>query len=457
MKKLLLTFIAVLAIAAVSIAVYRFGFRKTIPDAPVSEQVVAILKQNDCLVCHTSNPDMPFYTSMPVVGEMLNGHVTAATRFTDLATKIENIDEIDEVTLAMIEHSITSGSMPMASYKLVHWGTGFNSSEKSVLTAWVQDVRAKRFANGLACTELANEPICPLPSSIDASPQRAALGEKMYSDTRISLDGNISCATCHNLAQGGADTGKRVSEGINGLRGGVNAPTVYNAGIAIRQFWNGRAADLQEQAGGPATNPVEMGDQTLEQVCERLKADKFLVAEFEALYPGEGLTPATLTHSIAEFEKTLLTPDSKFDLYLKGNKTALTAEELAGYASFKHNACATCHVGALMGGQSFETFPVYGNYFTDRDPAIEYNGDDDGLKGFTGNASDLHKFKVPTLRNIALTAPYLHDGTAKTLDEAVRVMAKYELGKDLTDTEVTSIVTFMNTLTGKSPYFTPAK
>lgn len=449
MKKTLFSVLAVFVVAAVSIAVYRFGFRKSIPEAPAAEQVMAILKQNDCFVCHTSQPELPFYANIPFVGDMLKGHITAATRFTDLSTKMTDPTQVDEVTLAMIEHAITSDAMPMMSYKMVHWGTGFNRDEKSVLTDWVRSVRASRFANGLSCDEFACEPIFPLPATVGADEARAALGERMYNDTRVSLDGKISCATCHVLEQGGADAGKRVSEGIDGLRGGVNAPTVYNAALAVRQFWNGRAADLQEQAGGPATNPVEMGDQTLEQICERLSTDAALLAEFKALYPDEGLTPHSLTHAIAEFEKTLLTPDSRFDLYLKGDKSALTEQEVDGYASFKKNACATCHVGVAMGGQSFESFPIFGDYFADRDPSIVYNSDDDGLKGFTTNDADLHKFKVPTLRNVSMTAPYLHDGTAATLEDAVRVMAKYELGRTLSDAEVSSIVAFMNTLTGK--------
>lgn len=271
----------------------------------------------------------------------------------------------------------------------------------------------------------------------------------MFSDTRLSLDGTISCATCHILAQGGADEDdERVSTGINGLKGGVNAPTVYNAVFSVRQFWNGRAADLAEQAAGPATNPVEMGDQTLEQVCKRLSADRALVKEFEALYPGEGLTPNTLTNAIAEFEKTLITPNSRFDAYLQGDKEALSESEIKGYEVFKKNACATCHTGVAMGGQSFERLGIYGDYYGDRDDDIEYCADDDGLKSFTGKSEDLYYFKVPTLRNVALTAPYFHDGQYESLEDAVEAMAEYELGRELSDKDEEAIVVFLGSLNG---------
>lgn len=452
MKKVILTTVAALAAATVAVAIYRFGFRKAVPEGTAEEQVMAILKQNDCFVCHTSEPDLPFYARLPLISSMMEGHVTAAARFTDLAKNLETPDSVDEVTLAMVEHAITSDAMPMLSYRMVHWGTGFNRREKAVLTDWVQAVRGARFDNGLAAEAWRGEPVRPLAAVLPADAARAALGEKLYHDTRVSLDGTLSCASCHDLTLGGADRGKRVSEGIDGQKGGVNAPTVYNAGLAVRQFWNGRAADLQEQAGGPATNPVEMGDQTLEQVCARLAQDKALVAEFARVYGAEGgLNPQTLTHAIAEFEKTLTTPDSRFDRFLKGEKDALTEEEVAGYLAFKENACATCHVGAAMGGQSFEVLGVFGDYFADRDAAIAYGPDDDGLKGFTGKDADLHRFKVPTLRNVALTAPYLHDGSAATLEDAVRVMARYELGRELKDTEVARLVLFMQTLTGKHP------
>lgn len=437
MKKLLSIALCILLGAVAVMAVYRFAFRKSIPDAPASEQVLSILKQNDCFVCHSQDARLPFYSTFPFVGEKMREHVANAVKFTDLESKV--CDDIDEVTLSMLDHAVTYGKMPMKEYKLIHWGTGFNAREKKVLAGWIREKRGT------------DEPVSILPATYPYDSAKADLGERLFNDARISLDGTITCATCHVLEIGGADhADERVSEGIDGLKGGVNAPTVYNAVFHVRQFWNGRAEDLREQAEGPATNPVEMGDQTWDQICDRLSQDKALVKEFEELYPGEGLTRMTVTGAIAEFEKTLITPGSRFDQYLSGSADAISAEELAGYEKFKENACATCHTGAVLGGRTFEYLDIFGDYFGDRSKEIEYNSDDDGLKGFTGKDEDLHKFKVPGLRNIALTAPYFHDGTYQTLEDAVRAMAKYELGKDLSDQDVLSIVSFMNTLTGKN-------
>ena len=438
MKVLKITLCILIGAAAV-VAVYRFGFRKSIPDAPVNEQVMSILKQNDCFVCHSRNQQLPFYSSFPIIGPKMSEHAYHAYRFMDLESKMN--EDIDDVTLSMLDHAVSYGSMPVVGYRLIHWGTGFNRKEKSVIAGWIRNKRGY------------DEPVCPIPERVEFDSAKAELGEMLFNDGRISLDGTITCATCHVLENGGADhADERVSEGINGLKGGVNAPTVYNSEFNVRQFWNGRAADLREQAEGPATNPVEMGDQSWDQICERLSKDKALVKEFEALYPEEGLTKMTVTDAIAEFERTLITPNSRFDKYLKGDKNAITPEELLGYEKFKENACATCHTGAILGGRSFEYLDIYGDYFSDRTDEIAYNSDDDGLKGYTGKVEDLHKFKVPGLRNISLTAPYFHDGTFLTLEDAVKAMARYELGKDLTDKDIQSIVAFMNTLDGNNPH-----
>ena len=439
MKKVFSYILGILLVAVAAIAVYRFAFRKSIPDSPVSEQVVAILRQNDCFVCHSSNPELPFYASFPVIGPKMKEHTTHAVKFIDLDEKVT--DNIDEVTVSMLDHAATYGTMPIVEYRLIHWGTGFNSREKSVLAGWIRETRGS------------SEPVSVIPEQVEFDPAKAELGERMFNDARISLDGTITCASCHILEKGGADhSDERVSEGIDGLKGGVNAPTVYNADFNVRQFWNGRAADLREQAEGPATNPVEMGDQTWDQICARLSRDKALVKEFEALYPGEGLTKMTVTGAIAEFEKTLITPGSRFDLYLNGDKDAISAEEKEGYEKFKELACATCHTGVILGGRSFEYLDNYGDYYGDRSGEIEYNSDDEGLKGFTGEDADLHRFKVPGLRNIALTAPYFHDGSFQTLEDAVRAMAKYELGREISDEDVKAVVAFMNTLTGKNSH-----
>ena len=446
MKRILTIALALLLALAAVMAVCRFCFREPVPEGPANEQVKAILERSDCLVCHSQEPDLPFYSSFPVIGKMMDKHVSAGTRFLDLGAEIADPDNFSEATLSKLDHAVSYNTMPLHSFRMIHWRSGFDKRERSLLASWIEEKRGSA------------EPIIPVASSVEHDAAKAAMGKRLFSDESLSLDGTISCATCHVLENGGADhADERVSEGIYGLKGGVNAPTVYNAEYNVLQFWNGRAADLVEQAAGPMTNPVEMGEQTVEQVVERLYADKALVKEFEALYPGEGLSAYTLCHAIAEFERTLITPDSRFDLYLKGDSDALSELEKKGYEEFKENSCAACHFGAAVGGRSFEYLDIYADYFGERSREIEYNSDDEGLKGFTSKDEDLHKFKVPILRNIALTAPYFHDGSFQTLDEAVRAMARYELGKKLSSAEVNSIVAFLPTLTGQNPHLTAAK
>ena len=450
MKKSLVTAIVILLALVLGFAVYRFAFRKSIPDAPVSQQVAAILEQNGCYSCHSGQDGTPFYAKLPFADPIL-AHVEIGTRFWDL--RREDLENPSEVLLSKLQHSVTSGNMPLVEYKLIHWGTGFNKAEKSLLTEWILSQRQERFATGTACEAYAQHALQPIPDSLSTDIRKVTLGRKMYNEARISLDGTLSCATCHVIDKGGADSrGTRTSEGIYGQFGGINAPTVLNAAFNVEQFWNGRAHTLADQAAGPPVNPVEMGDQTWEQICERLKEDASLVAEFQSIYP-EGITQATVTDAIAEYEKTLITPNDRLDQMLKGDENALTEEEKKGLAAFMDNSCAVCHVGKTLGGQSFETLGIYEDYYAAREqsnPDIVYNDDDKGLAGFTGDTADLHRFKVPGLRNISKTSPYFHDGTQATIEDAVRAMFRFELGvKEAPESDVASISAFLRTLDGE--------
>ncbi|MCI7082936.1 MAG: heme-binding domain-containing protein [Paraprevotella sp.] len=450
MKKSLVTAIVILLALVLGFAVYRFAFRKSIPDAPVSQQVAAILEQNGCYSCHSGQDGTPFYAKLPFADPIL-AHVEIGTRFWDL--RREDLENPSEVLLSKLQHSVTSGNMPLVEYKLIHWGTGFNKSEKSLLTEWILSQRQERFATGTACEAYAQHALQPIPDSLATDIRKVTLGRKMYNEARVSLDGTLSCATCHVIDKGGADSrGTRTSEGIYGQFGGINAPTVLNAAFNVEQFWNGRAHTLADQAAGPPVNPVEMGDQTWEQICERLKEDASLVAEFQSIYP-EGITQATVTDAIAEYEKTLITPNDRLDQMLKGDENALTEEEKKGLAAFMDNSCAVCHVGKTLGGQSFETLGIYEDYYAAREqsnPDIVYNDDDKGLAGFTGDTADLHRFKVPGLRNISKTSPYFHDGTQATIEDAVRAMFRFELGvKEAPESDVASISAFLRTLDGE--------
>lgn len=451
-KKQMLTLLLILAIGFSAYAVYRFNFRKTIPAASLNVQIKAILTNNGCLDCHSSNAPVPFYGNFPLAKTWVHEDIQKGTRYIDLekvCQELEQGTQISEVDLAKIEQSMLNESMPVTKYSIIHWGTGFNKNEKSILAQWIKQVRKENYASGLATSEFTNEPIQPLMDSIPVDPAKVSLGYKLYHDVRLSANNTISCATCHPLDKAGVD-GLKTSTGIYDQKGGINAPTVYNAALnSVGQFWDGRAANLQAQAGGPPLDELEM-DSNWEEITGKLKEDKEMVKEFAALYP-EGITESTITNAIAEFEKTLLTPNCAFDRYLKGDRNALTAEELKGYELFKTNNCATCHVGVNLGGQSYEYMGIVADYFKDRGLPLHDNKDY-GHFNLTQDSTDFQRFKTPTLRNIALTAPYLHDGTAQTLQEATKYMLKYQTGKELPDPEVELIVTFMNTLTGEHKY-----
>lgn len=451
-RRKMLMVLLILIVGVSAYAIYRFNFRKTIPEGQLNAQVKAILTNNGCLDCHSPNAPMPFYGKFPIAKGLVKEDMHKGNRYIDLekvCQALEKGTKISEVDLAKIEQSMINESMPVLKYTVIHWGNSFNSREKEVLKRWIQEVRSQHYATGLAAEEFAHEPIQPVMDSIPVDPAKVALGFKLYHDTRISADNMVSCATCHPLDKAGVD-GLRTSKGIYGQIGGINAPTVYNAALnGAGQFWDGRAKDLQVQAGGPPLDALEMGS-NWEQITGKLKDDKEMFAEFAAIYT-EGITEQTITDAIAEFEKTLLTPNCRFDRYLKGEKGVLTDEEIKGYELFKTNNCATCHSGVNMGGQSFEYMGIVADYFKDRGTPLHDNKDY-GHFNLTKDSTDFQRFKTPTLRNVALTAPYLHDGSALTLQDATQAMLKYQTGKTLPDPDVELLVAFMNTLTGENKY-----
>lgn len=285
------------------------------------------------------------------------------------------------------------------------------------------------------------EPIRPLRRAEGLDSARVALGRQLFHDPRLSADDTLACAGCHALDRGGAD-GLAVSVGVGGATGSINAPSVLTAALNFRQFWDGRAATLEEQAGGPVTNPVEMGA-TWEQVMAKLRADPDLVRRFAAAYP-DGITPANIRHAIAEFERSLPAP-ARFDRWLLGDDDALTADELAGYRLFKKHGCSGCHQGVNVGGNLFQRFGVMAAYFG----GASAGKADLGRFNVTGRGEDRHVFKVPSLRNVARTAPYFHDASAPRLEDAVRSMGRYQLGVDLPDDDIAQIVAFLKTLDGE--------
>jgi cytochrome c peroxidase len=286
----------------------------------------------------------------------------------------------------------------------------------------------------LSASFLIAEPITPLPMTITIDKDKAALGKALFFDPILSKDGTISCASCHNISEGG-DDGLKVSVGIDGKVGSINAPTVLNAVYNFRQFWDGRAKDLKAQAAGPIENPIEMGN-SFENLIKTLKNSEYK-QRFSLLYQ-EGITKDTICDAIAEYEKGLVTYNSPFDRYLRGDKEAISQKQKEGYALFQTKGCIACHHGINVGGNMYNKFGII----------IADNDSNLGRYNVTHNESDKYFFKVPSLRNVAETAPYFHNGSVKTLKEAVYFMAKHQLGRLITEAEVEKIVLFLESLSG---------
>ncbi len=296
------------------------------------------------------------------------------------------------------------------------------------------------------------KPIPAAPPSLPGNPataEKSELGKMLFFDPRLSASHAISCNSCHNVGLGGVDA-EETSIGHQWQRGGRNAPTVLNAVYNTAQFWDGRAKDLEAQAGGPMVNPIEMASPK-EHVSEQLAAIPGYVAAFKAAFPGEArpVTLANAQKAIAIFEATLVTPDAPFDRFLKGDESALTAQQKQGLRTFIDKGCVGCHKGINVGGSMYAPFGVV------EKPGAEFlPPNDKGRFTVTKTATDEYVFKVPTLRNIALTAPYFHSGRCWDLHQAVAVMGSSQLGTQLTASEIDEIVAFLASLTGTQPKIT---
>lgn len=288
----------------------------------------------------------------------------------------------------------------------------------------------------------------PLPESMPGaendSPALISLGEKLYFETALSINGEQSCNSCHQINNQGAgvDNNPTSPGALEGRFGNRNSPSVFNAGFHVAQFWDGRAADLKEQAKGPILNPVEMAVPDEATAVKRLRKAGYEDA-FAKAFPGEdsALNYDNVAAAIAAFERTLITRD-RFDEFLKGNDTALNAQEKQGLKTFISTGCIACHSGALLGGSMYQKMGSVHPYA---------NTEDKGREELTGKASDRYVFKVPSLRDISRTAPYFHDGAVATLDEAVKQMAWLQLGRELSDADTASIVAFLNALENTQP------
>jgi len=289
----------------------------------------------------------------------------------------------------------------------------------------------------------AAEPISPIPKFLPLDQRKVALGSRLFHDRRFSRDNSMACAGCHELSKGGGDALSH-SVGIGGQRGDVNAPTVFNSGFNFRQFWNGRAESLEDQIDGPVHNPKELGSNWPE-IIAKLKRDPEYAAEFSALY-RDGIRSGNIKDAIATFERSLITPNSRFDQHLRGDRNALTQDEIKGYQLFKSYGCIACHQGVNVGGNLYERLGVMRDYFKERGNIAPA---DLGRFAVTGKPEDRHVFKVPSLRNVAVTAPYFHDGSLTTLEQVVAIMGEYQLSISIPPGDVALIVKFLHTLTGE--------
>ncbi|CAI1004693.1 Cytochrome c551 peroxidase precursor [Serratia liquefaciens] len=414
-----------------------------------NNQILGLLREKGCDYCHTPSADLPFYASFPIAKQLMEYDIRLGYQSFNLepvrASLIED-KAVSQSDLNKIEWVMQHKTMPPTRYVALHWAGQVDEQERETLLGWIAQQRARYYASNEAAAEHRNEPIQPIPKALPVDAQKVALGFRLYHDPRLSGDSTLSCAHCHSLNTGGVD-GRKTSIGVGGAVGPINAPTVFNSVFNSEQFWDGRAPTLQVQAGGPPLNPIEMASKSWEEIIGKLDKDPVLTRDFVAAYP-QGLSGETITDAIAEFEKTLITPDSPFDNWLRGDDKAMMMQQKHGYQLFKDNKCATCHGGTILGGRSFEPLGLKRDFNFG-----EITAADIGRMNVTSEARDRLRQKVPGLRNVALTGPYFHRGDVATLDEAVKLTLRYQVGTELPQQDVDDIVAFLESLTGVyTPY-----
>ncbi len=405
------------------------------------ETLAASILDRKCGLCHNADAKVN-----PIINVLSGGLMKQDILGAQRSYLLQPDSDLRHFSVDMLklDRVLTEGSMPPIQYKVMHWGDYISAADvKLIKTIIPQDK-----LNLVKYSPIAN-PRTPMGTNA----LKVELGHLLYFDKRLSSDDTVSCASCHDLTKGGTDNLEK-SEGVfkdgKAQLGGVNAPTVFNAEHHIKQFWDGRAADLKEQAGGPPLNPVEMGyshPDDWKAIAAKLEKDERIVKLFQQVYPDQGITGDSITDAIAAFEKTLTTPNSAFDRYLKGDQAAMTDQQKNGYALFTEHGCYTCHSGTALGGRSFE----YINTYADMREHME-NPADDAARGrmdFTKNEAHEDMFRVPTLRNVALTAPYMHTGKVAKLSDAVNLMFKTQADVDPSHDMVADVTAFLEAQTGE--------
>ena len=448
MKKVLPYLFALAVLALVVVGMGLVVRSVSSAEAPLPQQVdmakadamAQTLLVAKCAACHGAEPEYNSFVNF-FSGGLLRRDIANARR----GWKMEGDPQVRSglVDYLKMDHVLRTRNMPPVQYTVVHLGSRLTPQDVALLRLRYseQGAEQRRFA--------AIEPVQPEQAEL----VRAQLGFLLYHDARLSTNTQVSCSSCHDMSKGGTDN-KAKSEGVPGADGkpqlgGVNAPTVFNAAGHIRQFWDGRAADLKEQAGGPPLNPVEMGYAAPEDwnaIAAKLKEDTLLVSLFRHVYGEQGITGDTITDAIAAFERTLTTPDSAFDCFLKGDAAAMDDEQRAGMKAFVSYGCATCHAGPALGGLSFEAIDKKAPL---RSHTPGYEEGAFGLQDFTKNAAHRDMFRVPTLRNVALTFPYFHTGAVRELGDAVRIMFNTQAGAVPSQAVLRSVTRFLEAQTGK--------
>lgn len=421
------------------------------PESPLPERlepqkadaIAQQVLQAKCAACHGATPQYNSFVNF-FSGGLLRRDILNARR----GWKMEGDPAVRSalVDYLKVDHVLRTRSMPPVQYTMVHLGTRLTPQDVALLRLrYTEEGAAARRFRRIATTPAGENLL------------RAQLGFKLFHDTRLSTTNEISCSSCHDLSLGGTDH-KAKSEGVPGTDGkpqlgGVNAPTVYNAMNHLRQFWDGRAADLKEQAGGPPLNPVEMGysaPEDWQKIIAKLAEDAELVELFGRVYGTQSaadITTDMILDAIATFERTLSTPDSDFDRYLAGHGDALSAEQKAGMTAFVNYGCASCHAGPALGGLSFEHVNKKADFRAMHAPG--YAEGAYGLCDFTKNEDHRDLFRVPTLRNVALTYPYFHTGAVRDLREAVRIMFRTQAGSEPSGAVLDNVTRFLEAQTGR--------
>ncbi|HPJ55480.1 MAG TPA: cytochrome c peroxidase [Bacteroidales bacterium] len=416
-------------------------------DMAITDKMNVILDQGGCFICHGGPHDFCKHINWPLFGAAIRKDAEKGIRYADASYALAYVYRdlpYDETSLVKLQKVVSQRSMPPPSFYIIHWKSFLTKEKQEIFLDWIYDHLSTYYSHPVPTEENPFEPVIPIPESIPHNTDKAALGELLFHDSRLSIDNTVTCATCHNLNTAGVDN-LDFSLGVFNQPCTSNSMSVFNAFFNTFYFWNGQASSLTDQTYQALLDPVKMGNDSLERIVEILSADATLSSRFLESYP-DGFSESAITDALAEFHKTLITPDAPFDRYLKGEAGAIDEQAQKGYRLFKKYGCATCHNGTAMGGSSFEFMGVANNYFPDtRQIALE----DLGRYSVTSLPSDMHRFKVPGLRNIALTYPYFHDASAKTLEDAVSKMAYYQRDKKLSTKQVRAIVSFLNTLTGK--------